>query len=67
MLPQTVGELRERIKDLPDSMKFDVDVNSAYGIHEASLDVEEVQIGYDGTNSKPIRGKALVLSLNMDA
>ena len=67
MIPTTVGELRKFLAQYPDDMPFEVDVNSAYGIYEMNLAVEQRPTGYDGTNSKVIKGDVLVLNVSMDS
>lgn len=55
MLPQTVGEIKALIKDLPDNMLFDLNLRSCAAIEDADLQVEE-------QNGR----KVLVLNIRMD-
>jgi hypothetical protein len=63
MLPQTVGELKSLVKDLPDDMPLELDVRSYAAIESASFEVEDRKIGWNG---KPIMRKMLVINIRMD-
>lgn len=67
MLPQTVGELRNLIQGLPDSMPFTVDVNGDIGsVDSTKLEVDNRQVGWDGTKCQPRKADVLVLTVEVD-
>ncbi len=61
MLPNTVGELREFIKGLPDEMPFNLEVDVS--VDTVKLEVEDQLSGYDGKNY--VYKKMLVLTVDV--
>lgn len=66
MLPQSVGDIRKLIADLPDEMLFDLDVRGFAAIHDAKLQVEERNAGYDGKKCCFVKRKMLVLIVDLE-
>ena len=66
MLPNTVGELRALIADMPDDLPFRLDVNGPVGeISNPRYELDhKFVMGWNGT--KPITGKALVFLVDAD-
>jgi hypothetical protein len=65
MLPQTVGELRKLLAELPDNMPFELDLHSEEYLESVDLGVKSRQVGYDGKQHKPRMADCLTLSLRL--